>query len=100
VRVPRKVQGIHESVDEAAWSDLLAGFEPIETYDFEYGLNLTERPVAETLATGTVRGTQGRVVVVETNGSTYATDLRDLVGYDLQTGKPDRQLQSSLGAFQ
>ncbi len=100
VRVPRKVQGIHESVDEAAWSDLLAGFEPIETYDFEYGLNLTERPVAETLATGTVRGTQGRVVVVETNGSTYATDLRDLVGYDLQTGQPDRQLQSSLGAFQ
>lgn len=100
VRVPTKLQGLHDTVDDPAWSDLLAGFEPLATYDFDYGLDLTERPVAETLATGTVRGTQGRVLVLETNGSTYAVDLRNLVGYEVQAGETDRQLQSSLGAFQ
>jgi hypothetical protein len=99
VRVPTKVRGLHDSVDEAAWSELLAGFEPLATYEFDYGLDLTERPVAETLLTGTVSGTQGRVVVLETNGSTYAVDLRNLVGYELEAGETDRQLQSSLGAF-
>ena len=100
VRVPTKLRGLHEPVDEAAWSALLAEFDPLATYDFEYGLDLSERPVAETLATGTVRGTQGRVLVLGTNGSVYATDLRDLVGHELEAGETDRQLQSSLGAFQ
>ena len=100
VRVPTKRRGLHESVDEAAWQDLLADFDPLSTYDFDYGLDLTGRPVAETLATGTVRGTQGRLLVLDTNGSTYAVDMRALVGYDVETGETDRQLQSSLGAFQ
>ncbi|MEF8785965.1 MAG: DUF2797 domain-containing protein [Haloarculaceae archaeon] len=100
VRVPTKQNGLHRTVDENAWQDLLADFDPLATYSFDYGLDLTERPVAETLATGTVRGTQGRVLVLDTNGSTYAVDMRDLVGYDLETGETDRQLQSSLGAFQ
>ena len=100
VRVPTKQRGLHQAVDESAWRDLLADFEQLATYDFEYGLGLTERPVAETLATGVVRGTQGRVLVLETNGSTYAVDLRGLVGYELEAGETDRQLQSSLGAFQ
>lgn len=100
VRVPTKRQGLHRRVDEDAWQSLLVDFDPLATYSFEYGLDLAERPVAETLATGTVRGTQGRVVVLETNGSTYAVDMRDLVGYDIESGGTDRQLQSSLGAFQ
>jgi hypothetical protein len=100
VRVPTKQDGLHERVDETAWTELLADFEPLATYDFDYGLDLAERPVAETLATGTVVGTQGRVLVLETSGSTYAVDLRNLVGYELEDGDPDRQLQSSLGAFQ
>jgi hypothetical protein len=100
VRVPTKQNGLHRTVDENAWQDLLTDFDPLATYSFDYGLDLTERPVAETLATGTVRGTQGRVLVLDTNGSTYAVDMRDLVGYDLETGETDRQLQSSLGAFQ
>jgi hypothetical protein len=100
VRVPTKLRGLHECVDETAWEEVLSGFDPLATYEFAYGLALSERPVAETLATGTVRGTQGRVLVLETNGSTYGVDLRNLVGYDIESGETDRQLQSSLGAFQ
>jgi hypothetical protein len=100
VRVPTKVRGLHQHVDEAAWSALLADFDPLETFSFEYGLDLTERPVAETIATGTVRGTQGRVLVLDHNGSTYAVNLRDLVGYDVKPGGTDRALQSSFSAFE
>lgn len=100
VRVPTKLRGLHEAVDTDAWQDLLSGFEALATYDFDYGLDLDERPVMETLATGTVVGTQGRALVLETSGSTYAVDLRNLVGYELGSGGTDRQLQSSLGAFQ
>ena len=99
VRVPTKIQGLHETVDEAAWETLLDRFEPLATYDFDYGLDLTERPMAETLLTGTVRGSQGRVLVLDNGGSTYAVDMRNLVGYELDDGATDRELQSSLGAF-
>ncbi|WP_302080834.1 DUF2797 domain-containing protein [Salinibaculum rarum] len=99
VRVAAKRRGLHQRVDEDAWEALLADFTPVSTYSFDYGLALSERPVAETLATGSVRGTQGRLLVLETNGSTYAVDMRDLVGYEVEPGGTDRQLQSSLGAF-
>ncbi|QPV62928.1 DUF2797 domain-containing protein [Halosimplex litoreum] len=99
VRVPTKVRGLHERVDEAAWDTLLAEFDPIETYDFDYGLDLVDRPVTETVASGTVRGVQGRVLLLDNGGSTYAVDMRDLVGYDVRPGESDRNLQSSLGAF-
>lgn len=100
VRVPTKVRGLHQTVDEAAWTELLAEFDPLETFSFGYGLGLTDRPVAETIATGTVRGTQGRVLVLDHNGSTYAVNLRDLVGYDVGAGGTDRALQSSFSAFE
>lgn len=100
VRVPTKREGLHQTVDDTVWADLLSEFDPLETYSFEYGLDLDERPVAETLATGTVRGTQGRLLVLAMEESTYAVDLRDLVGYELSAGRTDRELQSSLGAFQ
>jgi hypothetical protein len=99
VRVPTKTEGLHRRVEEAAWADLLADFEPLQRFDFDYGLALTDRPVAETLATGTVRGTQGRVLVIDNAGSTYAVDMRDLVGHEVRDGSPDRELQSNLGAF-
>ncbi|MFB6142713.1 MAG: DUF2797 domain-containing protein [Halorientalis sp.] len=99
VRVPAKVAGLHRAVDDAAWSALLDDFDPLATYRFDYGLDLTDRPVAETLATGTVRGVQGRVLVLETGGSTYAVDLRALVGHECTEGGTDRELQASLGAF-
>ena len=99
VRVSTKVRSLHESVDDTAWNSLLAEFDPVETYDFDYGVTLADRPMAETLASGTVRGAQGRVLLLDYAGSTYAVDMRNLVGHDLESGESDRNLQSSLGAF-
>jgi len=99
VRVPTKIEGLHRSVDDAAWTALLDRFEPIETFQFDYELSLSERPIPETLLSGTVVGAQGRVLVVENGASTYAVDLRDLVGHELTDEPADRALQSSLGAF-
>jgi hypothetical protein len=99
VRVPTKLDGLGRSVDEGAWADLLSGFDPLDTFAFDYGLALADRPVAETVASGRVRGTKGRLLVVDHGGSTYAVDLRDLVGYEVTVGETDRRLQSSLDAF-
>ncbi len=71
----------------------------VATYDFEYDLPISDRPMAETLATGTVRGTKGRVAVLENNGSVYAVDLRQLVGYALPTAGLDQGSIIDLGAF-
>jgi hypothetical protein len=99
IRMAEKRAGLGRSVDEAAWAALLDDFDPIERFDFDYGLDLSERPVAETLATGRVRGTKGRLLVLDAGAGTYAVDLRDLVGYEVRTGGTHRRLQSSLGAF-
>jgi hypothetical protein len=99
VRVPVKVSGIHRNVDESAWDETLAEFDPVETFDFDYGLDLDAAPVPETVLTGDVVGVQGRVLVVERGGTTYAVDLRDLVGYEISEEETERELQSSLGAF-
>jgi hypothetical protein len=60
---------------------------------------MVDRPVPETVAAGTVCGTKGRLLVVERSGTTYAVDLRDLVGYEVSRGRGERDLQASLGAF-
>lgn len=99
VRVPTKIAGLHREVDSTAWEALLAEFDPVETFAFDYGLDIDTQPVHETLASGTVVGTQGRVLLLENGGTTYAVDMRDLVGHELTDGKPDRSLQSSLGTF-
>jgi hypothetical protein len=94
-----KIRGLHRTVDEDAWRELLSGFDVIETATFDYGLSIDERPIPETLVSGTVRGTKGRVLVLERGGTTYAVDMRDLVGHELREGESERDLQSSLGAF-
>jgi hypothetical protein len=99
VRVPDKMSGLHRSVDEEAWRDALAEFDPAETFEFDYGLDLSTKPVGETLAAGEVVGVQGRVLVLARGGTTYAVDLRNLVGYEVGDDESGRQLQSSLGAF-
>lgn len=99
VRVPTKRRGLHRSVDDDAWEELLAEYDPIETFSFDYGIDLAERPMTETMATGTIRGTKGRLLVLDRGGSTYAVDMRDLVGHDAEPGAHDREMQSSLGAF-
>jgi len=100
VRVPAKIEGLHRTVESDAWSESLADYDPLATYAFEYGLALTERPVVERMATGTIRGTKGRVLVLDRNDSTYAVDMRDLIGYEVRPEPSSRQLQSSLSAFE
>ncbi|MFC7203927.1 DUF2797 domain-containing protein [Haloferax namakaokahaiae] len=99
VRVPTKIDGFGRDVDEERWDELCDEFDPIETFEFDYGLELTEAPLAETIATGTIRGLKGRVLVLDNAGTTYAVDMRNLVGYELEEGGTERELQSSLGAF-
>lgn len=99
VRVPTKVAGLHRVVDGDAWLDLLADFPVIDTCEFDYGLNLSDRPLQEKLATGTVQGTKGRLLVLDRAGGTYAVDMRDLVGHELRNGSTDRDLQASLESF-
>jgi hypothetical protein len=99
VRVPTKVASLHETVDEDRWGAVIADFDPIETFDFDYGLHLDSRPVPETMASGTVVGTQGRVLVLERRGTTYGVDLRDLVGYEVTSTAAARSLQSSFESF-
>ena len=100
VRVPTKIHGLHESVDTERWEQLCTDYEPIEEFSFAYDFSLSERPMAETIASGTVRGTQGRVLILDRAGSTYAVNLRDLVGYEVTEGGTDRALQSSFAAFE
>jgi len=98
VRTRRKRAGLGEQIDEEAWEAVLDSHDPLSVFDFEYGLELAGQPVDETLAAGTVCGVQGRLLVLRRAGTTYAVDLRDLVGYEL-TDRDTRPLQSSLGAF-
>ena len=101
VRVPTKRAGLHRDVDGDAWDALLAEYDvdDADRFDFAYGLDLRDRPVAETIATGTVRGVQGRLLVLDHAGSTYAVDLRDLVGYEATAEATTRDVQASLGAW-
>jgi hypothetical protein len=98
VRVERKVTSLAATVDIGAWEALLDEYSPIERFEFDYGLALEERPVAETIATGTVLGTKGRLVVLRHAGTTYVTDLRELVGFEI-AAEATRDHQASLGAF-
>ncbi|MFU8866865.1 DUF2797 domain-containing protein [Natronococcus sp.] len=99
VRTGPKVASLASTVDEAAWKAVLAEFDVIDRFDLEYGLELESRPVRETIASGTVVGVKGRLLVLETGGTTYAVDMRDLVGYEITEGETSRNLQSSLGSF-
>ena len=101
VRVPRKVAGLHRTVDEDAWQDLLTEFDVRQEFAFDYGFDLDRHPVTETMARGTVVGTKGRILVLDRAGTTYAVDLRNLVGYDVSTDiLADENRQSSLASFE
>ena len=99
VRTGPKVAALAAVVGEESWEAVLDAFDVIEQFDFDYGLDLETRPVRETLASGTVVGVKGRLVVLANGGTTYAVDMRDLVGYELEGDRSDRTLQSSLGSF-
>lgn len=99
VRVAEKMRGMGRPFDEDAWDALLSGYDLIDTYAFDHGLSLDAPPVPETMLTGTVRGTKGRVLVLDRGDTTYAVDMRDLVGYDVEEGGDDGDRQASLGSF-
>ena len=99
VGVQTKIAGLGQAVDTERWESLLAAFDPHEQFRFEYGLALDRQPVAETVAAGTVQGTKGRLLILDRGGSSYAVDMRELVGYTVSQGRTSRELQSSLGAF-
>ncbi|SFR44289.1 DUF2797 domain-containing protein [Halogeometricum limi] len=99
VRVPTKRAGLHRDVDDDAWESLCAAFDVRARFDFDYGLGLESQPVDERIATGVVRGVQGRLLVLDHAGSTYAVDLRDLVGHEVTAEATTRDVQSSLGAW-
>lgn len=99
VRIDRKVAGLPHRFDLDAWWALLGDFDVIRSFEFDYGLGLDSRPIREVLATGTVRGSKGRLLVLDRGGATYAVDLRDLLGYELEPGETARDLQVSLGSF-
>jgi hypothetical protein len=100
VRVDAKIGGMARDIDDAAWQRVLEGFDVQGRHRFDYGLELRSAPVADTVATGTVRGTKGRVLVLDRAGGTVAVDMRDLVGYELRAGTSSRDVQSSIGAFE
>ncbi|AWB26627.1 DUF2797 domain-containing protein [Halococcoides cellulosivorans] len=100
VRVATKIDGLHRSVDPDAWETLLAAFDHEATYAFEYGVDLDHRPIRETVATGTVRATKGRVALLAAGPTTVAVDLRDLVGHEVTAERSDRRRQAALGAFE
>lgn len=99
VRVPEKLDGFHTDVETDAWAALIGEYDPIETYSFNYGVDVTTKPIAMTTATGTVLGVKGRVLVVERGGTTYGVDLRDLVGYEISTDPDSVARQASLETF-
>jgi hypothetical protein len=99
VRIEQKVAGLHLAVEEGAWERLLDGHEVIERLDFDYGLGLASQPVPATSLAGRVRGTKGRLLVLDRGATTYAVDLRDLVGHAIAPGA-DGDRQSSLAAFE
>jgi hypothetical protein len=99
VAVADKRAGLGRTVDEAAWERLLDGFDVRTRHAFEYGLALEGPATPATLAAGTVRGTKGRLLVLDRGGTTHAVDLRDLVGHELRPGGPSRDRQAGLGAF-
>ncbi len=99
IAISEKFASLVESVDLDAWRALLDDFSVLETFDLEYGLSLRTQPLQETLATGTVLGVKGRLLVLEHSGDRYVVDTRELIGHELLPVATDRELQSSLGNF-
>lgn len=99
VDVGTKIAGLDSELDSNRWETLLEPYDRIETYTFEYGLSLGQQPIQTTSASGTVKGSRGRILLLEKGKTPYAVDLQSLVGFDVVEGKPDSERQTSLGGF-
>lgn len=99
ITIPQKIRGLGRQVDERAWHALLDDHEPIQEYELEYPIAVNAQPIPETLATGEILGVKGRLLLLVQGGSTYVTDLRDLVGHTAIEGRVDQPRQTGLQAF-
>lgn len=99
IPISAKIRGLTRTVDERSWSELLADHQPIEECHPSYSLELPGPPVPDTLASGRVCGTKGRLLLLAFGETTYVVDLRSLVGYRVVEGSPSTDLQAGLGAF-
>lgn len=100
IAIDTKIGGLGHPLDENSWKRFLEPFGVIEEFTFDYGLELAQQPIPSTMATGRIRGSRGRVLVLERGETTYAVDLKALVGYDVTDGGADPDRQASLGAFE
>lgn len=100
-RIPlsAKIDGLARELDVAWWDSFVEEYEPTASYTFDYGLDLDHRPIAETIATGRVRGSRGRLLLLEREGTTYAVDLKALVGYEVDADGGEGNRQASLRGF-
>ncbi|MFW5922194.1 MAG: DUF2797 domain-containing protein [Halodesulfurarchaeum sp.] len=94
-----KIAGLGQPLDLEAWERFLDPYGVIETFEFEYGLDLDRQPIQTTMAAGRIRGSRGRILVLERGETTYAVDLKSLVGYEVTDGGAEPDRQASLGAF-
>ncbi|MDZ7851000.1 MAG: DUF2797 domain-containing protein [Halodesulfurarchaeum sp.] len=94
-----KISGLGQPLDLDAWEQFLGPYGVIEMFDFDYGLELEVQPIPTTMATGRIHGSSGRILVLEEGETTYAIDLRALIGYEISDGGSDPDRQTSLGAF-
>lgn len=99
VRIRTKIAGLHQSMDPEVWTHAISAFDVLENFSFDYGINLVDRPVVETIASGLIVGTKGRILLLDRVGTTYAVDLRELVGFELLPGSTDRNIQTSFATF-
>lgn len=99
VQVIHKLETLHKSVDIDAWNDLLSNYTVLEEFTFDYNLNVEQQPIHDTFLSGIVHGTQGRILLLETTGSIYAVDMRDLLGYDITNTTAPQERQVSFSTF-
>ncbi len=99
VGVSPKIRSLTARVDRETWVDHIEQFSPAEHLVLTYPVSLEEPPIAETLARGEIVGVKGRLVCLRWSGSTFVTDLQDLVGHHIQENTTPRAVQSGLGAF-
>jgi hypothetical protein len=99
IAVDTKIDGLADDLDIAWWEDAVDPYDPDRELTFDYALEVEQRPIRATMATGTVRGTRGRLLLLERGETPYAVDLKDLVGYELLRGGGDPDRQASLGSF-
>ena len=94
-----KIRGLTRSLDEAAWETLRRSHAAEPEIIPEYEIAIEDPPIQETLARGDVLGVKGRLLCLQWGESTYVTDMRELVGYQLSMESPSRAVQAGLGAF-